>query len=173
MEKINSVEKNILEILNSSSDINSVAMKFIKTSASCMQGKYQNQLEIMIKLIEIQRLLENYQNELNNKINHAQVLYAMSVDTQHENKNQDLNKNLESIFESRELKNLNQEQLELLKEFMHEIKNKNPEELINIITEYNKKISDKFSNEQKNIIIKFLFDNLSCESQEKVAKFLT
>lgn len=79
----------------------------------------------------------------------------------------DLNMNsINSIFQDGAFKNLSEKSKKLLSDFIADISNKSPMEAVGILIEYNKKIPEDITAEQKNAMTKALLARLP-EQQQK------
>ena len=173
-------------------DINTPLLKTIKAIVPYLDYKYQKQFGIVIKFIEIQMLLEMYEKKSDQKtesdfesaIANAMKIYinnddikifrqALQIKNMFDSKNNINNikgDGMQEILKDDVFKNLSDNNIELLKNFVHDISEKSPIEAVGILMEYNKKMPKDITKQQKEAIIQALLKKLPPQQQQQ---FLT
>lgn len=167
--------------------INTPAMKTIKAIIPYIDFEHQKQFAIMIKIIEIQMLNDMYSkkngfplktdfesaiaNALKihmNKENMSAFKQALQIQNIFGNqKNYKVDENMDDILKDEAFKNLTDENKKLLNDFLRDISGKSPMESVNIIMEYNKKMPENISKEQKEAMVKALLTKMPQQKQQQ------
>ena len=182
-------------------EINTPELKFIKAIVPYVDFKYQKQIACMTKIFELEMLMNLYSqkqktDDKNQKSNlEMGLINALKTYLPADyfgliknmlmifyvNKNKNSNskgeaykmKNIfdQDIFNDPAFKNLTSENQELIKKFISDIKNKSPLESFNIIMEYNKKMPQNITEEQRDAIINLLLKKMSPEKKQQFLDF--
>lgn len=167
-------------------DINTPALKTIKAIVAYMDYKYQRQIGIIIKLVEIQMLMDMYDKNTNlknesdfesaiinamkihiNNDNMKILQQALQIKNMFENKNNVKGDEMEKILNDDAFKNLSAENIELLKNFMHDISGKSQMEAVQVVMQYSQKLPKDITKEQKDAIVATLLKKMPAEKQQQ------
>lgn len=167
-------------------DINTPALKTIKAIVAYMDYKYQRQIGIIIKLVEIQMLMDMYdkntnlknENDFESAIINAMKIHinndnmkilqqALQIKNMFENKNNGKGDEMEKILNDDAFKNLSAENIELLKNFMHDISGKSQMEAVQVVMQYSQKLPKDITKEQKDAIVAALLKKMPTEKQQQ------
>ena len=183
-------------------EINTPTLKIIKAIVPYLNLESQKQLGIMIKIIEIQRLSEFYSNkkfdDTQNNFDDAlinimraylenikKINHQRSVNNQFEpdtkkimpekksNKIREQNMLNQEIFDDDAFKDLSEQDINFLKEFINDISGKTPLQAFFVLNKYNQKMPKTFGDKQKNALIKALIKKLPDEKQNQFFSLYT
>lgn len=180
-------------------EINTPELKFIKAIVPYVDFKYQKQIACMTKIFELEMLMNLYSRKQNidnkNQKNNLEMglinalktylpadyfgliknmLMIFYVNKNKNSKGEDYKvKNIfdHDTFNDPAFKNLTPENQELIKKFLIDIKDKSPLEAFNIILEYNKKMPQNITKEQRDDIINLLLKKMSPEKKQQFLDF--
>lgn len=167
-------------------EINTTAMKTIKALVPYLNYEYQKQIGIAIKFIEIQMLMQIYdtktnlkkENDFESAILNAMKIYinnddakilkdAMQLKAMQVGENIEKGDKMEDLFNDDAFKNLSDDNINLLKNFMHDIADKTPMEAMGIMMEYSKKVPQNLSAVQKDAIVQALLKKMPSEKRQQ------
>ena len=167
-------------------EINTTAMKTIKALVPYLNYEYQKQIGIAIKFIEIQMLMQIYdtktnlkkENDFESAILNAMKIYinnddakilkdAMQLKAMQVGENIEKGDKMEDLFNDDAFKNLSDDNINLLKNFMHDIADKTPMEAMGIMMEYSKKMPQNLSAVQKDAIVQALLKKMPSEKRQQ------